>query len=285
MDRRSFIPTLAFASGYLLIAPQLKSKAGMKPKNHPMRIKMIYNNTGECPGMENGWGLAAWIETGTESILFDTGGDAGILMKNVRAASLDPETLSGVIISHDHWDHKNGLASILQSAHNKPRVYVVADVAKSYREDYPEATITGVDEAVQITGKLWSTGQIKGNYRLGSLWEQSLIILQEKGMMILTGCSHPGITTIAEKAKKLFPSHPIRLVAGGFHLKSTRSKEVLKISDYLKELGVEQVAPSHCTGSKAIELFRSEWTDRFIAFDLGDTLEIHNDRILRVADQ
>jgi len=285
MDRRSFLPTLAFASGYLLIASHLKIQAGMKPMNHPMRIRMIYNNTGECPGMENGWGLAAWIETGTESILFDTGGDAGILMKNIRTANLDPKTLSGVIISHDHWDHKNGLASILDSAQNKPRTYVVSDVADSYREDYPEATITGVDEAVEITGNLWSTGQIEGSYRLGSLWEQSLFLLQDNGMVILTGCSHPGITTIAEKAKNLFPSHPIRLVAGGFHLKSTREKEVLRISGLLKELGVEKVAPSHCTGKRAIELFRSEWTDRFVAFDLGDTLEIHNERIMRVADQ
>ena len=248
-----------------------------------MKIKMIYNNTGECPGMENGWGLAAWIETGTESILFDTGGNAGILMKNIRAASLDPQTLSGVIISHNHWDHKNGLAGILDAAHNKPPVYVVANVADSYRDDYPEATITGVDEAVQITGNLWSTGQIEGNYRLGSLWEQSLILLQDEGMMILTGCSHPGITTIAEKAKELFPSHPIRLVAGGFHLKSTRRKEVLKISDRLKELGVEQVAPSHCTGDRAIELFRSEWTDRFMAFDLGDTLVFDHERVQTIA--
>ena len=269
MKRRIFIQTLVFSSGYLLLNPELKS---MHPLKDDVMIKMIYNNTGECAGLENAWGLSVWIEQPGETLLFDTGGDADILINNLQAANLDPGKLSKVIISHDHWDHKNGLEKILALTHDKPELFIVAEDEKKYRKDFPGVKITPVSGPQALNDQVWTTGQIKGRYMLGALWEQSLLLVHDNAMVILTGCSHPGIITIVQRAQQVFPQKEIRLVAGGFHLKSTGKEKVQQISDTLKELGVQRIAPSHCTGGDAIELFRSEWGDRFLAFDLGDTL-------------
>jgi len=46
--------------------------------------------------------------------------------------------------------------------------------------------------------------------------EQSLIIKSAKGLIIITGCAHPGIVNIVKKAKEIFPNENVYLVLGYF---------------------------------------------------------------------
>ena len=90
----------------------------------------------------------------------------------------------------------------------------------------------------------------------------------------LTGCSHPGIVNIVRTAKEIFPDKDIALLAGGFHLIDKSAKEIREISNELKALNINIIAPSHCTGEQAIKIFKEEWGAQMIDFNLGDEQKI-----------
>ena len=126
-----------------------------------------------------------------------------------------------------------------------------------------------VKEPLRICKDVWSTGQ------MGSLIkEQSLVIKTIKGLVVITGCAHPGIVNIVKKAKEMFKKEEIYLVMGGFHLLSYSEKETERIIRELKNLEVKKIAPSHCTGVKQIELFKRAWGKDFINSGCGATIGI-----------
>jgi 7,8-dihydropterin-6-yl-methyl-4-(beta-D-ribofuranosyl)aminobenzene 5'-phosphate synthase len=105
------------------------------------------------------------------------------------------------------------------------------------------------------------------------LKEQSLILETPKGLVIITGCAHPGIVQIVAKAKDLLKKD-IYMVVGGFHLIGTSTTRILEIIQKLKDFGVEKVAPSHCTGEKAISLFKKNWGKNFVEGGCGAVIPL-----------
>ncbi len=77
---------------------------------------------------------------------------------------------------------------------------------------------------------------------------------------------------IVKQSKSIFSNKKIQLLAGGFHLRDHSEQEIKQISDELKSLGVKNVAPSHCSGSSAMKIFKEEWKDNYIELNLGDEL-------------
>jgi len=115
----------------------------------------------------------------------------------------------------------------------------------------------------RISDSIYTTGEL---FRPPE--EQSLIIDSRKGLIIITGCAHPGIVNIVKRAKKLMKKGKVYLVLGGLH------HPPLSCVKEFKELGVEKVAPSHCTGNLAREAFRKEYKENFIEYGVGKTVEI-----------
>ncbi len=239
-------------------------------------VKMIYNNTGECSGLENAWGLSVWIENDKGVTLFDTGGDAKVLKNNLDNLGLDLRKVNQIVITHNHWDHKGGLEYVLGEIAKPVDVYVVTQDKEEFDTEFPSATIVGVDKAQKIFDNIWSTGTLNASGTTKDIDEHSIMILDDDSMMILNGCSHPGIVKIVKRAKKVFPEKKIALVAGGFHLMRKPQDEVRKISEELKALGVEKIAPSHCTGDKSIEIFRENWGEQFVDMHIGDKKTIRS---------
>jgi 7,8-dihydropterin-6-yl-methyl-4-(beta-D-ribofuranosyl)aminobenzene 5'-phosphate synthase len=103
--------------------------------------------------------------------------------------------------------------------------------------------------------------------------EQSLVLDTEKGLVIVTGCSHPGIVAVAKKAKEEL-HREIYMILGGTHLLRHSGEDLQRVIDTLKELGVQKVAPSHCSGDKAIAKFKDAFGDGFIRIGVGRVLQI-----------
>lgn len=268
MERRIFLHTFVMASGsVMLLGTGLSATPLIKGA---MKIHMIYNNTGTHQGLKNAWGLSAWVEADNQVTLFDTGGEPDTLLGNMDYLGLDARQIARIVISHNHWDHKGGLHAVLERIGRETDLFVVKADETEYRREYPSAKVTGIQEGRQIHGSLWSTGSLAGTYRDGALYEQSLILVQDKAIAVLTGCSHPGIVKTTERAAELHPDKKIAFVGGGFHLMRKHKKTVIHISDRLKDLGVEKIAASHCTGKQSIKVFREEWDDRFHNLNLGD---------------
>jgi 7,8-dihydropterin-6-yl-methyl-4-(beta-D-ribofuranosyl)aminobenzene 5'-phosphate synthase len=249
-------------------------KKEMNADREIVSLKMIYNNTGSRPGLQAAKGLSVWVATGEGNLFFDTGGDAAILRENMHHLRLDPGSIFKVVLSHDHWDHRNGLGWLLEETASAPEVIVPAGVREKYALDYPAARIKGVADPEEILPGIWTTGSFPTTYKDAPLFEQALVIIRGNSLWLLNGCSHPGVIPMVSHVKKTFPGKRIALVAGGFHLAGKTADEVREISDLLIREGVEHIAPSHCTGEEAIALFRKEWGVSFTGFNLGDELVI-----------
>jgi len=211
-------------------------------KEESISITTLYDNYEFDSRLKTGWGFSCLVKTKKQNILFDTGADSEILLSNMEKLEISPEEISFVFISHLHGDHTGGLSGILNI---KPDLKV-----------YKPETFS---ESAEIA---------KGFYTTGSLgtWikEQSLIINSEKGLIIITGCAHPGIVNIIKKAKEIFSEKNIYLVLGGFHLSGASDAELKGIISDFRKLGVEITAPCHCSGDRCRELFQQEYQDNFI---------------------
>jgi 7,8-dihydropterin-6-yl-methyl-4-(beta-D-ribofuranosyl)aminobenzene 5'-phosphate synthase len=101
----------------------------------------------------------------------------------------------------------------------------------------------------------------------------SLIMDTPAGLVVVTGCSHPGIVDILKRAKEI-RNKPIQLVFGGFHLGNTPDAEVHKIIAAFKELGVGRCGATHCTGDRPIALFKAAFGDRYVPVGTGRIIEL-----------
>jgi 7,8-dihydropterin-6-yl-methyl-4-(beta-D-ribofuranosyl)aminobenzene 5'-phosphate synthase len=273
MKRRNFIKSIVISTGGAIMIKN-HDVSGNDIDQNSILVKMIYNNTGNNSNFRKDWGLAMWIEENNNAVFFDTGGNPKIFWKNIQAAGIDVSKLSVIIISHNHLDHTLGIPIILEKTGYKPVIYVPAADVEDFRSKYNRATIKPVHNAQHITGSIWSTGEMKASLNNDAISEQSIIILQGKMAYIFTGCAHQGIIAIVEKTKSLHPDKDIALLAGGFHLLDHTIEQLRDISEKLNTLEVKKIAPSHCTGDKAIAFFRSEWKERFIDFNIGDDFKI-----------
>jgi 7,8-dihydropterin-6-yl-methyl-4-(beta-D-ribofuranosyl)aminobenzene 5'-phosphate synthase len=127
---------------------------------------------------------------------------------------------------------------------------------------YPVSLPTEIVPGITSTGELGK-----------EIVEQALIIRGSAGPTLITGCAHPGIVEIARVATDL-AGGPLRLVLGGFHLYKKNKPEVEKIASTLKRLGVERIAPCHCTGKRAIEILRNAFADANVDVKVGTEIAL-----------
>jgi len=232
-------------------------------------ITVVYNNVPYDEELTTSWGLSILIEGLEDTILFDTGGDGLILLSNMDKLGIAPSIIETVVLSHIHMDHIGGLSELLKK--NKDiTVYLPASFLDHLKRDIMRATkaLIPVDTTQKICAQVWSTGELGTSLR-----EQSLMITTSKGVIIITGCAHPGIVNIVKYAKEYF-DRDIYLVMGGFHLMAYTEYQVIETISALKEMGVRKVAPSHCTGGKPIELFKAAWDEDFVDLGCGAKLRI-----------
>ncbi|UCD19386.1 MAG: MBL fold metallo-hydrolase [candidate division WOR-3 bacterium] len=266
-EKRRWILWIGVAMALNVLDGQTLSEGG-PPLNS---ITIIYNNIpGDTTvGLQVGGGFSAFIVFDQHNILFDAGGDATILLGNVRALELDSRNLNAMVISHNHWDHVYGSPGAFYLVETAPKVYVPASAGDAVLQQNPHFDLVPVDEPSEILPRVWLTGEMKTSYRDIAFYEQAMILDGDDGLYVITGCAHPGIVEIIERAREILPGRPIALVTGGFHLVNASEKDVREISMRLKELGVMAIAPSHCTGNQAMEIFREEWGERYLYLYLG----------------
>ncbi len=240
---------------------QLELERGEKPN---VTLVSLYDNYRVSPELKTDWGFATLVKTPEETILFDAGGSSEVLLFNMEKLGIEPSSISKVVISHVHADHSGGLEGFLEKNPNVT-VFIPDYFPQSIKEMITKkgAKLVEVSSPRKISEFVYTTGVLPG-----SPPEQSLVVESKKGIIVITGCAHPGIVNIVRKVKELTGSERIYLVVGGFHFPPVSCVEELK------RLGVEKVAPSHCTGDAVREAFRKAYGDDFIEYGVGRIVEV-----------
>jgi 7,8-dihydropterin-6-yl-methyl-4-(beta-D-ribofuranosyl)aminobenzene 5'-phosphate synthase len=235
-----------------------------------LTMTVIYDNYAAKAGFKTAWGFACVIQGADKTILFDTGSDGTVLMDNMAKAGIDPATIDVVVLSHQHWDHIGGIYHFL-SANAHVQIYLPQSFSIRLKQDLQryEVELIKVGDSVEICPGVYSTGDLAGPVR-----EQSLMLRTPRGMIVMTGCAHPGIVNIIQTAKTIVPDD-VLLAMGGFHLMNDSEASIRKVVSQFRELGVRYVAASHCTGDRARQMFAEEYQQHFLSSGAGNvtTLE------------
>jgi len=254
------------ATVLLVVAQKVKADhtAGPNPRDKAIEITILYDNYTLTQGLRTDWGFACMIKGTEKNILFDTGANGTILLENMDKLQIGAQDVNLVVISHDHPDHTGGLSSFL-GRNNNVTVYLPLSASAGIIQTVESrgAKVQKPDNSLQICEGVHVAG-----LTIAGQVEQFLVLDTPKGLVVITGCAHPGIVQIIAKAKQML-NKDVYLVFGGFHLLDLSDSQVQNIIQQFKQLGVQKVGASHCTGGRAIELFKQAYGKDFVPIGVG----------------
>ena len=256
------------------------------------------------------WGLSILVEVGGMRILMDTGLSFSVV-HNAQLMGIDLSTIDRIVLSHGHADHTGGLRDVLRI---KKEVEVIAhpDIwdAKYVRRDSEAgeqycgipfsreelesrgARFNLTREPVRISENIMTTGEIPmvtGYEELennlfvkeSSVLQQdqladdlALIIDTEFGLVVILGCAHRGIVNTIHRAQSLTGKGLIYAAIGGTHLFRASKERIEKTIAALKEVGIQRLGVSHCTGFRATARLAQEFEDIFFLNNAGTRLTL-----------
>ena len=276
------------------------------------QITILYDAFGKLPAMKKDWGFAALVEIGGRRILFDTGNNPDIFAQNVRAAGVDLGKLDFVVMSHRHGDHMGGM-TYLMGKNPKVKIYAPQEgfgvygaslPSSFYRKDeslpqemryydgkppevlrfgtaWPKANLLLIDKTTEVAPGVRLIAQVSDASGTKELKELSLAINTPEGIVLIVGCSHPGIEAIVAEAAAISPR--IRLVAGGFHLVAAQDSVIERVVTALHDTyRVERIAPGHCSGEYTFSAIKRIFGDKYAYAGVGTVVQLRADANSRV---
>jgi 7,8-dihydropterin-6-yl-methyl-4-(beta-D-ribofuranosyl)aminobenzene 5'-phosphate synthase len=204
-------------------------------------ITVVYDNNPYREGLTTSWGFSCLIRGTEKTILFDTGGNGFVLLENMK----------------------------FLEANNRVTVFLPASFPERFKISLKSRgiEIAEVQHPTKICEAVFSTG-LMGT----GLKEQSLMLHTDRGLILITGCAHPGIVNIIEAAKNLIRDD-VLLVMGGFHLAGMQRPDLEKIITRFKQSGIKHVGPCHCSGDLARAMFKEAYQKNYIDVGVGRVLE------------
>ena len=236
-----------------------------------MQIQVIAVGSTKWERFIRRWGVSFLIG---KDVLFDTFGDLGVLLSNMRKLNVNIDKINHIVLSHDDWDHISGLWCLIQK-----RKDITVYVCPGFKQEIKNRIVSfGVKliearETTLIKEGIYSTGELYGESEGRKICEQSIVIKTAGGLAIICGCAHPGVVNIVRHIKESF-HEDVYLLIGGFHLKDNTDETNLNIIKDLRELGIRRIAPMHCTGKRATDAMSEVFGHNFIQTKVGDSIEI-----------
>ena len=216
-------------------------------------MKILFDNYKVCDDCQSLWGFSAYLEE--YKLLFDTGSNGRVLLKNMRHLNVDVKKIEYLFITHSHWDHIGGIDSIIELNPNLT-LFVPSSLSKHLIKDLKtlvKEVIVCTKKPQKLFANLYTTGVLGDETP-----EQSLIIDKEESRLI-TGCGHYGIENITKVAREVI-GRDIQCVVGGFHLLRSSDAKIVQTIEALKGMGVKCARATHCSGDRAIELFTKNFS-------------------------
>ena len=270
----------------------------------PNRITILHDSFGRRADLRKDWGFSALIEFGGRRILFDAGNDARTFADNTDALGIDLRSLDFAVISHRHGDHTSGLNHVLGlnpaiAIYTPDETYGVfgsslpgvfyprcpaLPVHMQYYDGHPPETIrhgtpwpgarfAWVKETTELVPDVWAVSVVSEVPGTREMRELSLALRTSNGLVLVAGCSHPGIERILAASRSVHDR--VDAIFGGLHLVLTDEVEVQRIAYALRDdWRVRQIAPGHCTGEPAFLALSEVFGNRYVYAGLGDSVDL-----------
>jgi len=276
-----------------------------------LRITTLSENTAGSGDLLAEWGLSFLIETGKETILFDTAKTTSVT-HNSPGLGIDLSRIGKIVLSHGHYDHTGGLRQLLRRMRKEVEIIAHPDIwSNKYRHRKNEkdryigipfqrqeleslgARFTLTAKSVKVADTIITTGEVPmtTDYETidsglmvkkddGSLQpdllldDLALIISTDYGLVVVLGCAHRGIINTLFHARKLTGGAKIHAVLGGSHLVNAPKERIRRTISDLKELGVEKLGLCHCTSLPAISQLAQAFGDKFSFTITGSVFEL-----------
>ncbi len=259
-------------------------------------------------------GLAFWItlqQNGEQrQILMDAANSPLPLMNNIEALEHNLEDVDAMVLSHGHPDHYGGLLEVLNRRQRQLPVYYHKDCCYPkllitprgrigpWKLEPEELLKVGADlhentgptlvlDQVLLTGTVKASTPyetpLPGSKRVVAgaeendpfSDEQALVAhVEGQGLVILGGCSHPGIVNMVKYAQKLTGVKEIAAIIGGFHLTAGGPDLIRSTIEGLKKINPKILLAGHCTGFKALTQLALAFPDTFMVSCVGTKVMI-----------
>jgi 7,8-dihydropterin-6-yl-methyl-4-(beta-D-ribofuranosyl)aminobenzene 5'-phosphate synthase len=278
--------------------------AGISAAETPNRVTILYDSFGKNPAVTLDWGFAALIEYGGKRILFDTGNNARIFEHNVKALGVDLKNIDFVVISHRHADHTSGITYLL-TVNPKVKIYVpdepwglFARGVKNdfYRKDpslpadmryygghppdileagtpWPGGNFIPISQRTEVVPGVFILPGVSTTPGTLELKELDLAVKSPQGMILIVGCSHPGVEHILQEATAIDPH--VHILLGGLHQIQKPDPEVERIATVLHDqYKLDLVAPGHCTGEPEFAALKKAFGDHYLYAGAGTVVDL-----------
>ncbi|MBL7134809.1 MAG: MBL fold metallo-hydrolase [Phycisphaerae bacterium] len=275
LSRLGSLAAALVAKAMLVVGCRASDKPLPPPTSRPdepnIVITIVYDNNTGRKDLTPAWGFACVVQGLEKTILFDTGGDGRILLENMQRLGLDPAGIDAVVISHIHGDHTGGLSAFLKAGGGVP-VHIPSGFPAGFKKEIQSigGQVVEADEAVTICPGARTTGTLAK----GAIEEHGLCVAAREGWVLITGCAHPGVANMAARAKQV-TGGGLHLVMGGFHMGFQSRRRIEAVIERFEQMGVERVAPCHCSGRRACELFKEQFAERCVLAKTGEVFRLH----------
>jgi 7,8-dihydropterin-6-yl-methyl-4-(beta-D-ribofuranosyl)aminobenzene 5'-phosphate synthase len=256
----------------LCVLPLSISSQEMVAQQRDVTVTILYDNLWHDDRLEIDWGFAALIEIGGRTVLLDTGTQGDMFMRHLRALEKGPADIDALVISHAHGDHTGGMEALFASG-ARPTVYLLGAFPEELRRRTSEVTtVIEPEPGEEVVAGVFTTGQVGQ-----AIPEQAVAIETGVGLVVVTGCAHPGVVEMTQRVRDL-SEEPIHLVMGGFHLIGAGGQQLQAAVEGMRALEVEKVGVSHCSGMRAIAAFSREYARDFVPLGVGRVLTFPSPR-------
>jgi 7,8-dihydropterin-6-yl-methyl-4-(beta-D-ribofuranosyl)aminobenzene 5'-phosphate synthase len=234
-----------------------------------MRFITLFDNYKHNQELTSLWGFSCLVELNNgKKLLFDTGSNGRVLVKNASHIGVDLINIDYLFISHPHWDHICGIDSIIELNPNitmivpdSLSIHLIEDLKKLVKKviviDKHFTPLNEVGFGIYSTGVLQPIG------------EQSLIIEDNKKLYIVIGCGHPGVDKIEELSLEKL-NRPVEYIIGGFHLLRSTPPEIKRV---INKINTKYITATHCTGDIAMGMIKILYKNRFLENGVGSIIE------------